>query len=201
MREEYKRCWLYIGQEEESHARGAYRCAVCGRNGTADPLDKHHIFGGALRKKSEKYDLTVYLCHSRCHEFGPRAAHRCRETAQLLHEYGQRKAMAEQGWTTEEFVLEFGKNYLPAEEAWGQSTSLADARRPTKVNCRGAERETESPLSLSGHPPLKVNCREAAREAGLGHSRGAREEAREGFCVLDDEGVDLAGTLAAFACV
>lgn len=38
-------------------------CWLCGRNGTAEPLDKHHIFGGAYRKKSEKYGLTVYLCH------------------------------------------------------------------------------------------------------------------------------------------
>lgn len=30
-------------------------CWLCGRNGTAEPLDKHHIFGGAYRKKSEKY--------------------------------------------------------------------------------------------------------------------------------------------------
>ena len=42
-------------------------CWLCGRNGTAEPLDKHHIFGGAYRKKSEKYGLTVYLCHGSCH--------------------------------------------------------------------------------------------------------------------------------------
>ncbi len=27
-------------------------CCRCGRNGCTDPLDKHHIFCGALRKKS-----------------------------------------------------------------------------------------------------------------------------------------------------
>ena len=41
-------------------------CFLCGRNGADDPLDKHHIFGGAYRKKSERYGLTVYLCHDRC---------------------------------------------------------------------------------------------------------------------------------------
>jgi hypothetical protein len=31
---------------------------------------------------------------------------------QTLHEYGQRKVMEEQGWTTEDFIHEFGRNYL-----------------------------------------------------------------------------------------
>ena len=35
-------------------------CWLCGRNGTAEPLDKHHIFGGAYRKKSEKYGLREF---------------------------------------------------------------------------------------------------------------------------------------------
>lgn len=87
-------------------------CWLCGRNGTAEPLDKHHIFGGANRKKSERHGLTVYLCHSSCHEHGPKAVHQNRETMQALHEYGQRKAMAENGWTTEDFIREFGRNYL-----------------------------------------------------------------------------------------
>jgi len=87
-------------------------CWLCGKNGSRDPLDKHHVFGGANRKKSEKYGLTVYLCHNTCHLFGPDAAHRSAETARMLHEYGQRKAMREQGWTTEDFIREFGRNYL-----------------------------------------------------------------------------------------
>ena len=87
-------------------------CWKCGRNGCADPLDKHHLFGGALRAKSEQYGLWVYLCHNLCHENGPDAAHQNEETMQKLHEYGQRKAMAENNWTTEDFIREFGKNYL-----------------------------------------------------------------------------------------
>lgn len=59
-------------------------CWLCGRNGTAEPLDKHHIFGGAYRKKSEKYGLTVYLCHGSCHIFGEKAVHSCRETMDEL---------------------------------------------------------------------------------------------------------------------
>lgn len=88
------------------------QCWLCGRNGTADPLDRHHIFGGYNRKKSEKYGLVVDLCHSRCHIFGPEAAHNNADTMRRLREYGQRKAMEENGWTTEDFIREFGKNYL-----------------------------------------------------------------------------------------
>lgn len=91
-------------------------CWMCGRNGTADPLDKHHIFGGAYRNKSEKYGLTVDLCHCNCHLFGKKAAHNCRETMDELHRYGQKLAMQRYGWTKEEFMLEFGKNYLDEDE-------------------------------------------------------------------------------------
>ena len=87
-------------------------CWLCGRNGIADPLDKHHIFGGARRKKSEKYGLVVYLCHHDCHIFGKYAVHNNAETMQMLHEYGQRLGMDKYGWSTEDFIREFGKNYL-----------------------------------------------------------------------------------------
>ncbi len=74
-------------------------CWLCGRNGCGDPLDAHHIFGGANRKLSDRYGLVVPLCHKRCHESGPDAVHRNAETAQRLHEWGQEKAMREQGWS------------------------------------------------------------------------------------------------------
>lgn len=88
------------------------KCWLCGRNGTTDPLDRHHIFEASNRKKSEKYGLTVDLCHFRCHIFGPEAVHNNAENMQRLHEYGQRRAMEENGWTVDEFREVFGKNYL-----------------------------------------------------------------------------------------
>lgn len=87
-------------------------CFLCGRNGTGDPLDKHHIFGGPYRRASERYGATVYLCHDRCHENGPEAAHRYRETRDKLCRYGQRKVMQEQGWTVEQFRLVFGRSWI-----------------------------------------------------------------------------------------
>lgn len=87
-------------------------CWLCGENNFLDPLEEHHIFGGSNRKKSEKYGLTVHLCGKKCHRCGPKAVHVNRETAQMLHEYGQRKFMEETGCTINEFRLEFGRNYL-----------------------------------------------------------------------------------------
>lgn len=88
------------------------RCFLCGKNGAMDPLDRHHIFGGPYRKKSEKYKLVVYLCHNECHIFGEEAVHRNIENMRKIQRYGQRKIMKEQGWSVEEFIRQFGRNYL-----------------------------------------------------------------------------------------
>lgn len=88
------------------------KCFLCGRNGNGDRLEKHHIFGAANRDKSEKYGLYVYLCGERCHRLGRNSAHQNAEVMQYLHEYGQRKAMKQQGWTVEEFRDIFGANYI-----------------------------------------------------------------------------------------
>ena len=85
-------------------------CWLCGRQ--SQPLDRHHVFGGAYRKKSEKYGLVVYLCHHDCHIFGMEAVHRSADNMRMLHCWGQEKAMRENDWTTEDFIAEFGKNYL-----------------------------------------------------------------------------------------
>jgi len=33
-----------------------------------------------------------------------------------LHQFGQRKAMAENGWTADDFIREFGRNYIDTED-------------------------------------------------------------------------------------
>lgn len=91
------------------------RCWLCGRNGAGDPLDVHHVFNGALKKKSEKYGLLVYLCHDRCHENGKKAVHRNADTRRELCQWAQRKAMEENGWSMEDWHREFGKSYLDEE--------------------------------------------------------------------------------------
>jgi hypothetical protein len=52
------------------------------------------------------------LCGDRCHRNGEKAAHRCKETADFLHRYGQKKAMRENNWDVDTFRKEFYKNYL-----------------------------------------------------------------------------------------
>lgn len=92
------------------------RCHICGQWGY---VETHHIFGGANRKKSEKYGIVVPLCIDH-HREGREAAHKSAVTAQQLHEYGQRLWMQRTGGTAEDFRAMFGKNYLdddsPAEE-------------------------------------------------------------------------------------
>lgn len=83
-------------------------CAICG---STQWIECHHIFGGALRKKSEKYGLVIDLCHY-CHNEPPDGAHFNKSTMLRLHQYGQLKAMREQNWTIEDFRREFYKNYL-----------------------------------------------------------------------------------------
>lgn len=85
-------------------------CFLCGRNGYADPLDWHHIFGGANRKLSEKYGLKVRLCHGRCHENGKAAVHKNKAVNDELKAKGQ--AAFEEAHPDLDFLSIFGKNYI-----------------------------------------------------------------------------------------
>lgn len=87
------------------------KCFLCGGN-AFEPLDKHHVFGGAYRSKSEKYGLTVYLHHSKCHIFGAGAVHQNAEVNKLLKKYAQTVAMDKYKWSEDDFRREFGKSYL-----------------------------------------------------------------------------------------
>lgn len=89
------------------------QCELCGRSGVQ--LEKHHIFGGARRKLSERYALTVKLCHH-CHNEPPSGVHHNAEAMEALHKLGQRRVMARQGWSVEEFRAVFWKNYLSEGE-------------------------------------------------------------------------------------
>lgn len=90
----------------------------CYRCGMACKTERHHIFGGPNRKLSEKYGLTVHLCH-KCHNEPPDGAHFSKDTADWLHRIGQRAFEVnrnKEGMTweeaREEFVKIFGRNYL-----------------------------------------------------------------------------------------
>ncbi|NCC83652.1 MAG: hypothetical protein EOM03_05940 [Clostridia bacterium] len=83
-------------------------CEICGKRG---PVEKHHVWGGALRKKSEEYGATAMLCVED-HREGKNAVHKSGEAARVLKAKTQARIMREQGWTIERFIREFGKNYV-----------------------------------------------------------------------------------------
>lgn len=72
-------------------------------------LDRHEVFGGAYRDKSKAYGLWVMLCHDECHLNGVHAKRNLREQ---LSQIAQARAMKEYGWDTDDFIREFGKNWL-----------------------------------------------------------------------------------------
>ena len=83
-------------------------CFLCGGR---EMIERHHIFGGANRKKADKLGLVVDLCHY-CHNEPPYGVHHNKGAMLRLKQYGQKKAMLDQGWSKEDFIREFGKNYL-----------------------------------------------------------------------------------------
>lgn len=84
------------------------QCLMCG---AIHELETHHVFGGPYRKKSERYGLTVTLCNS-CHNQPPFGVHYDRKKMNRLKAFAQKKAMAAYGWDTEDFIAQFGRNYL-----------------------------------------------------------------------------------------
>lgn len=64
--------------------------------GSSRWIERHHIFNGAYRKKSEKYGLVIDLCHY-CHNEPPNGVHYNADNMKKLKRYGQLKAMSENG--------------------------------------------------------------------------------------------------------
>jgi hypothetical protein len=89
-------------------------CFICKRHKSAvlGGLDKHHIYFGSYRNKSEKYGLFVFICHNECHIFGNKSVHRNANVDLALKKYAQAKAMKHYGWSKEQFIEIFGKNYI-----------------------------------------------------------------------------------------
>lgn len=85
-----------------------HRCFICGSHRW---LEWHHVFGGALRDKSDRLGLVVRLCHY-CHNEPPNGVHQNRDRRRKLQALAQKKAMQEYGWDVERFIKEFYKNYL-----------------------------------------------------------------------------------------
>lgn len=84
-------------------------CFICKRYGQTE---EHHIFGGvANRKKAERDGLKVYLCHW-CHNEAPNGVHFNKDRNERLRQIGQKAWMEHYGKTIEDFIKEYGRNYL-----------------------------------------------------------------------------------------
>lgn len=73
-------------------------------------VERHHIFGGANRKRSEKYGYVVPL-RPDYHPNGAQFDRRHGDIDTELKQMAQRHYERHHG-TRQEFIAEFGKNYL-----------------------------------------------------------------------------------------
>ena len=81
------------------------RCYFCGR---MTGLERHHILGGPNRKWSEKYGLTVMLCHD--HHLGKDGVQYNRKLGDRLKQLAQIEF--ESRYSHDEWMKVFRKNYL-----------------------------------------------------------------------------------------
>lgn len=80
------------------------RCYVCGR-----PYPNiHHMMNKADKKKAEKYGLIIPLCIN--HHTGSEGVHTKPEKMLACRQMAQKKF--EEEHTRDEWIKEFGKNYL-----------------------------------------------------------------------------------------
>lgn len=83
------------------------KCFLCHRSGVK--LDRHEIFGNAMRSKSKRMGLWVALCHEPCHLTH---AHGCAEVMDWLHRIGEQACIDNYDFTIPMFREEFYTNYL-----------------------------------------------------------------------------------------
>ena len=83
------------------------KCFLCHRSGVK--LDRHEIFGNAMRSKSKRMGLWVSLCHEPCHLVH---AHGNAEVMDWLHQIGEQACIDNYDFTIPMFREEFYTNYL-----------------------------------------------------------------------------------------
>ena len=83
------------------------KCFLCQRSGVK--LDRHEIFGNAMRNKSKRMGLWVSLCHTPCHLTH---AHGGAEVMDWLHRVGEQACLDTYDMDIPAFRGEFYTNYL-----------------------------------------------------------------------------------------
>ena len=84
-------------------------CFLCGNR--SGKLDRHEVFSGPNRSKSKALGCWCMLCHDTCHQ-GFDGVHNNANRGYMLKRKAQRIAMNHYGWSTDEFIRRFGKNYI-----------------------------------------------------------------------------------------
>ena len=82
-------------------------CYICH---TQRDLQRHHIFGGPNRRRSDDDGLWIYLCVD--HHTGNHGVHRDFGLALEIKQMGERAWIERYGKTREEFIRDYGKNFL-----------------------------------------------------------------------------------------
>ena len=99
----------------KSIMQGQKRCLIC----RSPYVEKHHVFGAANRQNSEKYGLTVWLCHKH-HNEPPEGVHHNRELSDRLKSWAQ--VRFDESYPNTNFVEVFGKNYEDKESESSDDT-------------------------------------------------------------------------------
>lgn len=79
------------------------RCEICGEY---RECETHHVFGGTARQISDKYGAVASCCRI-CHN----EIHHHPAQYEWLKAQTQERVMQEQGWSLEEWMEHFYKNY------------------------------------------------------------------------------------------
>ncbi len=145
-------------------------CELCHKYG---PLEKHHIFNGAYKKKSEKYGAMINLCHD-CHNEPPNGVHHNAKRMNELKAREQKRIMTEYGFTTEEFIYEFGKSYID------DTTAFEDLLEPYRQDIKTLKKQInklkkEYKLTGSGYVMSKIQIKEEMLNdlyRTIGHLKG-----------------------------
>ena len=82
-------------------------CYICG---SPNNLHRHHVFGGANRKRSDREGCWVYLCAPH-HNMSDKGVHFDREADLKLKRECER-AWVDRNGTIEDFIEAYGKNYI-----------------------------------------------------------------------------------------
>lgn len=81
-------------------------CEICGMITWCEP---HHVFAGTARRTSDEVGAVAYCCRA-CHD----NIHAFPARYRWLQEQTQRRVMQEQGWSLEDWMARFYKNYIEA---------------------------------------------------------------------------------------